>query len=185
MPLCMGLKRFAQHNVDNFRCAWTEPDKQQPLAQMLLVRRQLSEWSATSIRWHLLNPSISINHSNVMSDNDCRKSGLRQLVPEANSPKNLPYWKRPPQTRLTARETCPPTSNCNFRSADPFLGQTPQPADWFIQSGSLPSWREWSIESPRMNRSGSRRNPPSGWSNVKHGGRQLAFRRFGMPSNSV
>jgi len=47
--LCMGLKTFPQLHVGNLRCAWTEPDKQQPLGQMQIIRRWLSNWSAKSI----------------------------------------------------------------------------------------------------------------------------------------
>jgi len=52
-PFCIGLKRFPQQNTGNLRCTWIEPDKRQPLHQMLIVRRQLSDWSTKSIKLHL------------------------------------------------------------------------------------------------------------------------------------
>jgi len=54
-----------------------EPDKRQAYGQMLIGRGQSSDCSAKSISWYLLNTSLSINYSYIMSDNYCRKSGLR------------------------------------------------------------------------------------------------------------
>jgi len=184
-PLCMGLKRFPQQNIGNFRCAWTEPDKQQRLDQMLIVRRQLSDWSAQSIKWHLLNASFLINYFNVISDNNCSKLGRRQPVPEANSPKNLPYWKLVPKTRLAGRQLWQPTIHCNIRSAYLMLIQKAWPAAWLVRSGSLPRWRARFMASPQMNRSGSRLNSPSTWLSVKLCGRESAFRRSGKPWNTA
>jgi len=75
--LCMGLKRFPQQNVGNFRFAWREPDKWEPNGQKLIVRRQSSNSSTRSIHWHLLNASIAINVSNFVSDNHWKQSALR------------------------------------------------------------------------------------------------------------
>jgi len=81
---------FVQQNAGSSMCASIEPDRRQSLCQILIVRRQLSDWSAKSIKWHRLNTSLLINYSNIMTDNYCRKSELRQPVPEAYSLKNLP-----------------------------------------------------------------------------------------------
>jgi len=120
-----------------------------------------------------------------MSDNYCSQLGLWQPVPEANSPKNLPSWKLPPKTRLTGRQTWPPTSDCHFRSAYPMLRWKPQPGPWLIQRGSLTSWRVRFMVSPQMNRTGWRRNFQSTWLSLNLGGRQSAFRRSGKPLNST
>ena len=181
----MGLKRFPQQNVGNFRCAWTDPDKRQPHGQMLIVRRQMSDWSAKSIRWHLLNARLSINYSNIMSDNYCKKSGPGYLVPEANLPNYLPLWILLPEMRLTGWQTWPPTSNCNLRYGDPILGQKPWPGVSLIRSGSVTSWRERFMPSPWMNRSSSRSNSPSTWSCLKHSGRHLAFRCSRTPLSNA
>jgi hypothetical protein len=75
-PLCMGPKWFQQQIAHTFRYAGTEPDKQQPLRPMPIVGRQLSNLSPKSIRLHLLNASIAINHVNIMSAKNCQKSRL-------------------------------------------------------------------------------------------------------------
>jgi len=90
---CMGLKRLLHQKEGNFRWAWIEPNKQQPYSQILISRGQSSDWSAKFIRWHLLNTSFLINYSNIMSDNYCRKFGLRPPVPEANSPNIFLRWR--------------------------------------------------------------------------------------------
>jgi len=90
---CTGLKWWLYHNECNFSCAWIEPNKWKPYGQMLIGRGHLSDWGAQSIRWHLLNASFSINVSNITSDNYWRKSGLRQPVPEAHSPKYMFKWR--------------------------------------------------------------------------------------------
>ena len=100
---CTGLKRFVYQNKRNFRFTWIEPDKRQPYGQMLIGKGQLSDWSAKFIRWHVRKASFLINHSNTMSDNCCRKWGLRQRVPEAYSPKNLLNWRLRANMRLTGR----------------------------------------------------------------------------------
>jgi len=98
-----GLERLLYQNKGDFRCAWLEPDKRQLYGQMLIGRGQLSDWSAKSIRWHLLNTSFLINYSNIMSHKYCRQSRLRQTVPEANSPKNSLKWKLLQKKTLTGR----------------------------------------------------------------------------------
>jgi len=90
---CMGLIWLVPQNEGNSRCAWIEPDKQQPNGPMMIGRGQKNDWSAKSIRRHLLNVSFSIHYSNIMSNNYCRKLGLRQPVPEAHSPKDLLKWR--------------------------------------------------------------------------------------------
>jgi len=99
----MGLKLLLHQNEDNFKCAGIEPNKPQLYGQMLIGKGQLSNWSAKSNRWHLLNASFSINYSNIMSNNYCRKSGLRQPVPEAYSPKYFLKWRLLRKKRLTGR----------------------------------------------------------------------------------
>jgi len=59
---------------------WTDFDRQQAIEQLEREIHQVSPAKA----------SFSIDDSNVMSDNYCRKLGLGQPVPEPNSPKNLP-----------------------------------------------------------------------------------------------
>jgi hypothetical protein len=59
---------------------WSDADRQKAIERL---EREI----------HLVTPpnaSFSIDYSNVVSDNYCRKSGLRQPVPEANSLKTLP-----------------------------------------------------------------------------------------------
>jgi len=84
---CTGLKRLLHQNDGYSRCTWIEADRRQLYGQMLIGRWQSSDWSAKSIRRHLQNASFKIDYSNIMSANYCRKSGLRQPVPEAYSPK--------------------------------------------------------------------------------------------------
>jgi len=100
---CTGLNRLLPQKEDDFRCAWIEPNKWQPYGQILIGRGQLSDCSAKSIRWHLLNQRFSINYANIMSDNYCRKSGIRQPVPEAHSPTNLLKWSLLQKTRPMGR----------------------------------------------------------------------------------
>jgi hypothetical protein len=100
---CMGLKRLVHQNEGNFRFAWIVPDKRQPYGQILIGRGQLSDWSPKSIRSHLHNVNLSTNYSNIICDNYCRKSGLRQPVPEAYSQINLLIWRQLQKTRLTGR----------------------------------------------------------------------------------
>jgi len=100
---CPGLRRLQHQNESNFRCTSVEPDKGQPYGQMLIGRGQLSNWSAKSIRWELLNASFSMNYSNIMSNNYCTMSGLRQLVPEAYSPKLMLKWQLLRKKQLTGR----------------------------------------------------------------------------------
>jgi len=54
---------------------------------MLITRGQSSDWSVKSIRSHPANKCFSINYSDIMTDNYCRKSGPREPVPEAYSQK--------------------------------------------------------------------------------------------------
>jgi len=75
--LCLGLTTFPQQTVGNFRCAWIEPNKQQLLGQMMIVRRQLSDWSAKSFKWQLLNTSFLKTYSTIIIANFNRKLGLR------------------------------------------------------------------------------------------------------------
>jgi len=163
-PLCIVLKLFPQHNTGNFSSTWIVPSKQQPLGQMLIVRGESSKKSARSILWHLLNASCSIKYSDNIRDNYCRNSESRQLVPAAYCPKNLPKWKLQLKTRLTGQQTWLPTNNSNLRTAHPIRRQKPWPGAWLIRSVSLSRWRQRFIASPRMTRSGSRRNSPSVWS---------------------
>jgi len=178
-PLCMGLNRFPQQHPGNFRCAWIEPDKWQPLGQSMIITRELSDWSVKSIKWLQLNARFPIIYSNITSDNYCSKLGLRQPVAEAYSPQNLQYGQLLPKTRLTGLQTWPLTSEWTFGSTYPTLRQPPRPGAWLIRSASLTSWRERFIASPRINRSSSRRNSPSTGSSFKLDGRQSAFRRSG------
>jgi hypothetical protein len=90
---CKELKRLLCQNEGNFRYTWERPDKWQLYGQMLIIRGQLSDWSAISIRWHLLNARFSICDSRIMSINYWRNSGLRQLVPEAYSLQHLLKWR--------------------------------------------------------------------------------------------
>jgi len=64
-----------------------------------------------------------MNYSNIMSENYCKKSGLRQLVPEAYSPKILPYGKLLPKTWLAGRLPWPRNSGCKFRLVYSILKQ--------------------------------------------------------------
>jgi len=100
---CMGLRRLPHQNEGNFGCAWIHPDKWQPYGQMLISRVQLSDWSAKSIWWYMLNPRFSINYSKIKSDNYCGKSGLRQPVPEAQWPKYMLIWRLLQMKRVTRR----------------------------------------------------------------------------------
>jgi len=100
---CTGLKCSLQQNKGNFRCSWIEPEKRKPYGHMLIGKGQLSDWSMKSSRWHLRNSSFSINYSNNMSDNYCKKSGLRQLVLEAYWLKNLLKWRLVQMKSLTGR----------------------------------------------------------------------------------
>jgi len=82
-----------------------------------------------------------------------------------------------------------------WNRTDPFLQSKPGPLAGYpdplltlarlIQCGSLTRWRKRFMASPRMNRSGSRRNSPSIRSSLKLGGRQSAFRRSGYPLNNA
>jgi len=100
---CTGRKRLLHQNEENFRWVWNEPDKRQPYGLMLIRRRKLSDCSTKSITWHLLNGSFSINYSNIIRDHYGWKSGLRQLVTEAYSPKDLLRWWLLQKKRLTGR----------------------------------------------------------------------------------
>jgi len=52
-------------------------------------QRTMSNWSLTSLQWHLLNIRVLIYYPYMMRDNYCRKLGLRQPVPEAHLQKTL------------------------------------------------------------------------------------------------
>jgi len=155
---CMGLKRFWLQNVGNFRCVWIEPNEMQPNDQILIIRKQLIDGNTKSIRWCLLNTSFSINYSNIMSDNHCRKAKLRQSVPEANSPTNFHNWNLPQNGMLMERQTWCLTIECTFRSSYQLLILKPPSGAWLIWRASLTSWGERLIASPWMSRSSSRRN---------------------------
>ena len=87
---CTGLNRLLlQQNEGKFRCASIVPNKWQPDGQMLIGRGQKSDWSTKSINGHLLNECFAINYCNIMSNNYCRKLGIRQLVAAAHLLKNL------------------------------------------------------------------------------------------------
>jgi len=77
---CIGMKRFESQNVDNFTCTWMEPDKQQKLGAMEIIRRQWSNPCMESIKWDLCNASMSINCLHIITDICCRKSGLSQTT---------------------------------------------------------------------------------------------------------
>jgi len=182
---CIGLNRFLPQKDGNFRCAWIVPDKGQLNGPMLIGRGQKSHWSAKSIRWHLLNVSFSIYHSNIMSDNSSRKLGLRQPVPEAQSPKNLPKSRLLQKKKFTGWHTWPPTSVWNFRSVYPMLRLKPPPRVSLIWTALWTSWRDRFMVSHRMSRCSSRWNSPTAWLSLRVGGRQLAIRSSGKPSNSM
>jgi hypothetical protein len=67
---------------------------------MLIGRVQMSNWSAKSIKRHLLNTSFLINDSNIISYNYCRKVGQKQLVPDAHLPKKLTQMNTTEETMV-------------------------------------------------------------------------------------
>jgi len=60
-------------SIYQIRCWWSE--------------RNWEIWTVKSIKSQLLNRTMTMNCSNIISDNYCSKSVLRQLVPEAYAPK--------------------------------------------------------------------------------------------------
>jgi len=182
---CSGLKMLLQKNTGNCRYTRIEPDKQLPSEQVLIGRGQKCDWSAKSSRWHLLNWTFSIDFSNIMSDNHCSRSGWRQLLPEARSPKHLLNWRLLQKIWFIAWQIWLPTSVWNFRSIYQMLRLNPQPRVRLIRTALSISWTHRFMVTLDMSRSSSRWNSPSTGSCLKLGGRQLAFRRFGTPSNNV
>jgi len=152
---------------------------------MLIGRGQLINWSAKSIRWHLLNASFSINYSNIMSDNTCRKSGLRQPVTEAYSPKNLLIRRLLAKKRHKGWWTRPLWSVCNFRYVYLMLRLKTPPGVSLIRTALWICSRGKCMLSFQQTRCGSQRNSASACSKCNLGGRQSVFRCSGKLSNSV
>jgi len=111
----MWLKRLPHQNEGNFRCAWIVPNKRQPNGRRLNGRGQLSDWSVKSIRWHLSNASFSINHSIIMSDYYSRKLGLREQVPEAQSPKKFTKMKTASEEEVYGAVNITPNKHVEFQ----------------------------------------------------------------------
>jgi hypothetical protein len=84
-----GLNRLPYWNEGNVRCTCIEPDQWQLNGLWLNARGQSSNWSAKSLRCHLLNTSFLINYSTIMCHNYYNMPELAQPVPEAHSPKGL------------------------------------------------------------------------------------------------
>jgi len=74
---------------------WSEADRQRAIERL---EREIHQM--TRVKRMLL-----INYSNITSDNHYKKSGLRQPVPEAYSPKNLLKSGLLPKKRFTGRYT--------------------------------------------------------------------------------
>jgi len=118
---CTGLKWIWQQTADNLSYAWIEPDKWQPNGQIQIGRGQQHDWSVKSICWFMLNASFLSTYSNIMSNNDCRKLGVCQPVPEAHLPKYYPKRRPVQRNRVMAWEIVPPSSVYNSRNVYPIL----------------------------------------------------------------
>jgi len=77
-----------------------------------------------------------------MSNNYCRRSGLRQPVPDAHSPKIMLKWRLLKKKRFTGQQTWQLTSMCNFRSVYPMLQLKPPPAVSLVRTTLEISWSE-------------------------------------------
>jgi len=180
----MGLTRSLQHNEGNFWCSWIGPNNHQSNGQMLISCGEKNDWNEKSIRWHMLNASCLKHFSNLVSDNYCRKSGLRQVVPEPHSENNSLKLILLQKKRFTGRQWWLPRSLGNIRPIYPILRLNPPPRRSLLGTLFQISWRERLMASHWMSGCGSNRNCRSAWSNLKHGGRQLAFRSSGNWLNS-
>jgi len=142
----------------------------------IISRGHKSNCSAESTRWDLLNANFSIKYSNIMSDNYCSKSRLRQLVPEAHLPNDWLKWRLLQIKRFTGRRKWVPTCMCNFRSVYPNLRLKPPPGVWRGRTALWNSGRDIFLILPRLNRWSASRNWPSAWLDLQLGTRKSAIR---------
>jgi len=180
-----GIKRLLHQNEGSFRCAWIEPDKRQPSGQVLIGRGLLTDLSAKSIRRYLLNASFSIYYSNIICVNYWMKAGLIQPVPEACLAKNFLKWRLEHNKRLTRQQKQLLTSVGIFGSVYPKLRLKPPPSESLTRTALWICRRERCMVSLWTTRCSSWTYSPYAWLRLKLGGRQLAFRSSGKPSNSV
>jgi len=75
-----GAERFPQQNVGNFMCAWTEPNKQQPLGQMLTIRRQMSNWRMTPVKRKLFDKLFQCHGRQLLQEVRTKATGPKSIV---------------------------------------------------------------------------------------------------------